>query len=164
MKTLYTFIICLIYTTNLWGEGTVRQVAGDLAYVTGLNGSAPIWSILTVGKNAEGEVIKVLSNELVVRITQPNGTKVRSGDTATLKSKGKQISTRRPRRTVYATRVDKGPQVDGDLTDPVWSKAIPIEGFAGAIHVVTEPSVHNPADGKLAFKNLGRKLYPYDEF
>ncbi len=129
MKTLYTFIICLIYTTNLWGEGTVRQVAGDLAYVTGLNGSAPIWSILTVGKNAEGEVIKVLSNELVVRITQPNGTKVRSGDTATLKSKGKQISTRRPRRTVYATRVDKGPQVDGDLTDPVWSKAIPIEGF-----------------------------------
>jgi microcystin degradation protein MlrC len=38
------------------------------------------------------------------------------------------------------------------------------ESWAGAIHVVTEPSVHNPADGKLAFKNLGRKLYPYDEF
>jgi len=38
------------------------------------------------------------------------------------------------------------------------------ESWAGAIHVVAEPSVHNPAAGKLAFKNLGRKLYPYDEF
>jgi microcystin degradation protein MlrC len=38
------------------------------------------------------------------------------------------------------------------------------EAWAGAIHVVAEPSVHNPADGKLAFKNLGRKLYPYDQF
>jgi microcystin degradation protein MlrC len=37
------------------------------------------------------------------------------------------------------------------------------ESWAGAIHVVAEPSVHNPADGKLAFKNLGRKLYPFDE-
>ncbi len=36
------------------------------------------------------------------------------------------------------------------------------ESWAGAIHVVSEPSVHNPEDGKLAFKNLGRKLYPFD--
>ncbi len=36
------------------------------------------------------------------------------------------------------------------------------ETWAGAIHLVAEPSVHNPADGKLAFKNLGRKLYPFD--
>ena len=38
------------------------------------------------------------------------------------------------------------------------------EAWSGAIHVVAEPSVHNPADGKLAFKHLGRKLYPFDEF
>lgn len=37
------------------------------------------------------------------------------------------------------------------------------ESWAGAIHVVAEPSVHNPADGKLAFKHLGRKLYPFDQ-
>jgi microcystin degradation protein MlrC len=38
------------------------------------------------------------------------------------------------------------------------------ESWAGAIHVVAEPSVHNPEGGKLAFRNLGRKLYPFDEF
>ncbi|MBI83178.1 MAG: hypothetical protein CMJ81_08285 [Planctomycetaceae bacterium] len=37
------------------------------------------------------------------------------------------------------------------------------EAWAGAIHEVTEPSVHNPADAKLAFKRLGRKLYPFDD-
>ena len=37
------------------------------------------------------------------------------------------------------------------------------EAWAGAIHEVSEPSVHNPADAKLAFKNLGRKLYPFDD-
>ena len=38
------------------------------------------------------------------------------------------------------------------------------ESWSGAIHCVAEPSVHNPSDGKLAFKNLERKLYPFDEF
>ena len=37
------------------------------------------------------------------------------------------------------------------------------ESWAGAIHVVSEPSVHDPADGKLAFHRLGRKLYPMDD-
>lgn len=37
------------------------------------------------------------------------------------------------------------------------------EAWAGAIFVVAEPSVHNPAHGKLAFHRLGRKLYPFDE-
>jgi microcystin degradation protein MlrC len=37
------------------------------------------------------------------------------------------------------------------------------EAWAGAIYEVSEPSVHNPADAKLAFKNLGRKLYPFDD-
>ena len=37
------------------------------------------------------------------------------------------------------------------------------EAWAGAIYEVTEPSVHNPTDAKLAFKRLGRKLYPFDD-
>ena len=37
------------------------------------------------------------------------------------------------------------------------------ESWAGAIHAIAAPSVHNPAEGKLAFKNLGRKLYPFDD-
>jgi microcystin degradation protein MlrC len=34
------------------------------------------------------------------------------------------------------------------------------ESWAGAIHVVYEPSVHTLSD--LTFKRLGRKLYPFD--
>jgi len=37
------------------------------------------------------------------------------------------------------------------------------EAWAGAIYEVAEPSVHNPSDVKLAFKRLGRKLYPFDD-
>lgn len=37
------------------------------------------------------------------------------------------------------------------------------ESWAGTIHAIAEPSVHNPADGKLAFKNLNRTLYPFDD-
>lgn len=37
------------------------------------------------------------------------------------------------------------------------------ESWAGAIYSVAEPSVHNPAAGRLAFKRLGRKLYPLDD-
>ena len=37
------------------------------------------------------------------------------------------------------------------------------ESWAGAFFVVAEPSVHNPAGGSLAFKNLGRRVYPFDE-
>lgn len=37
------------------------------------------------------------------------------------------------------------------------------ESWAGAIYVVAEPSVHNPATGKLPFRRLGRQLYPLDD-
>ncbi len=37
------------------------------------------------------------------------------------------------------------------------------EPWAGQIQVISEPSVHDPADAKLAFKRLGRKLYPFDD-
>lgn len=38
------------------------------------------------------------------------------------------------------------------------------ESWAGVIHVVSEPGVHSHDTGTLHFKNLGRKLYPYDKF
>lgn len=37
------------------------------------------------------------------------------------------------------------------------------EAWAAAIYEVTEPSVHNPSDAKLAFERLGRKVYPFDD-
>ena len=37
------------------------------------------------------------------------------------------------------------------------------EPWAGAIYVVSESSVHNPATGALPFRRLGRKLYPFDK-
>lgn len=37
------------------------------------------------------------------------------------------------------------------------------EPWAGQIQVISEPSVHAPADANLAFKRLGRKLYPFDD-
>lgn len=38
------------------------------------------------------------------------------------------------------------------------------EPWAGAIHVVSEPSVHSADTGTLRFHNLGRKVYPIDRF
>ena len=37
------------------------------------------------------------------------------------------------------------------------------EPWAGQIQVISEPSVHAPSDAQLAFKRLGRKLYPFDD-
>ena len=37
------------------------------------------------------------------------------------------------------------------------------ESWAAAIYEVSEPSVHNPAEAGLAFRHLGRKLYPFDD-
>ena len=37
------------------------------------------------------------------------------------------------------------------------------ESWAGAIHAVSEPSVHDPVGKELSFHNLGRKLYPFDD-
>ena len=73
MQKIHTIAICLsvlLTTTNLLArEGTVQQVSGDLVYVTGLNGLAPMWSNLTVQNGQETgaklEVIKELP-ELVV--------------------------------------------------------------------------------------------------
>lgn len=37
------------------------------------------------------------------------------------------------------------------------------ESWAGSIHSASEPSVHNPVQDSLAYKNTGRRLYPLDE-
>ncbi|MBV7333316.1 M81 family metallopeptidase [Chloroflexi bacterium TSY] len=38
------------------------------------------------------------------------------------------------------------------------------ESWAGAVYVVSEPSVHSHDTGTLQFHRLGRKIYPYDKF
>ncbi len=114
-------------------EGTVQQVAGDLAYVAGLNGLAPLWSNLTVQNGqAEGaklEVIKELPELVVARVVDANRTAVRSGDVVVLSGAPSQGSARKSRRIVYAARVDKKPNLDGVLDEPMWSRAVPIKGF-----------------------------------
>jgi microcystin degradation protein MlrC len=37
------------------------------------------------------------------------------------------------------------------------------EAWAGAIYVVSEPSVHSADTGTLKYHRLGRKLYPFDK-
>jgi microcystin degradation protein MlrC len=37
------------------------------------------------------------------------------------------------------------------------------ESWAGAIHVVSEPGVHDPVTAGLTFERRGRKLYPMDD-
>ena len=38
------------------------------------------------------------------------------------------------------------------------------EAWAGAIYTVNEAGVNDPPGGGAAFKRLGRKLYPFDDF
>ena len=137
MSKIQTIALCLsilLTTTDLLArEGTVQQVSGDLVYVTGMNGLAPLWSNLTVQNGQETgaklEVIKELPELIVTRIVEANGTAVNTGDVVVLNSTQSDVSARRARRIVYATRVDKNPTVDGVLDDPVWSQATPIRGF-----------------------------------
>jgi len=37
------------------------------------------------------------------------------------------------------------------------------EPWAGSIHVVSEPGVHSGEAVQHRFRNLGRKLYPFDD-
>ena len=85
IQSILTLISLLTYTGGLLasdgtGSGTVQQVSGDLAYVTGLNGSAPLWSTLVVQnghtEGAQLEVIKELAEMLVARVVDASGTGV----------------------------------------------------------------------------------------
>lgn len=112
--------------------GRVTRVAGDLAYVTGLNGSATLWSTLEVQSSpaagAQLEVIKELDDLLVARVLA-TGTGIGPGDAVVIREHGADQSLLRARRVVHATRVEKGPTVDGRLDDAAWAKATPIRGF-----------------------------------
>ena len=112
--------------------GVVRQLSGDLAFVSGLNGSAPLGSQLQVdnGPSLEGttlEVIKKLNDDLLVaRVLVENGSPVKVLDrirVVATQSAGEAL------RTVYAVRVDQAPKMDGRLDDAVWQEAKVIEGF-----------------------------------
>ena len=110
------------------GEGVVKEIAGDLAYVAGLNGAATLGSQLQVDEDgATLQVIKKLDDDvLVARVVEENGAPVKVSDRI------RMLATRAPdeaRRTVYAVRVDEGPKMDGHLDDAAWRAAKPIEGF-----------------------------------
>ena len=105
MPKIQTIAICLsilLTTTDLLArEGTVQQVSGDLVYVTGMNGLAPLWSNLTVQNGqdtgAKLEVIKELPELVVTRIVEANGTAVNTGDAVVLSSTQPEVSARKVR-------------------------------------------------------------------
>ncbi len=113
-------------------EGRVRQVVDQLVYVEGMKDSVPLWSTLSAASgNAQGEsfeVIKELGDLLVAHNVSPTGSHPQQEDRLIGVARG-DGNPRRSRRTVYATRVDEGPDLDGRLDDPVWGQARPIRGF-----------------------------------
>ena len=127
-------VICVVTAAETFAatSGQVTRVAGDLAYVTGLNGSAPLWSMLEVengsGVGAQLEVIKELEDLLVTRVLA-TGTGIRAGDGVGVRQVGAQQSVTKSRRTAHAARVTKGPTINGRLDDAAWAQATPIRGF-----------------------------------
>jgi len=115
--------------------GVVEQVYGDLVYVSGLNGSAPVLSSLRVlvGANPEGatlEVIKELDRLLVARIVVENRDPVSVSDrVARINGDMAPSSRLRALRVFNATRIERGPKLDGSLDDEIWENIHPIEGF-----------------------------------
>tara|TARA_Y100000588_G_scaffold387530_1_gene485511 strand:- start:5555 stop:8365 length:2811 start_codon:yes stop_codon:yes gene_type:complete len=127
-------------------EGRVREVSGDLVYVEGMNGAVPMWSRLaTTDDNGFGEdleVIKELDDLIVARTTSSERASYRPADRLSHVGLGNG-SKRKARRTVYAARVEEGPVLDGELDDPVWTSARPIEGF-----LQRDPNYWVPSDEK----------------
>ena len=113
-------------------DGTIDQIGGDLVYVSGLNGSAPLWSRLAVangsGPSRTLEVIKELDDVVVARKVAPASYSLKVSDRVTgiLPGDG---SDGKSRRVVYASRAEEGPRLDGRLDDPAWLTARPVEGF-----------------------------------
>ncbi|MDP6041850.1 MAG: DUF5916 domain-containing protein, partial [Candidatus Latescibacteria bacterium] len=139
-RAFLVMLVCGAFVVQAWaaeGEGqnragVVKEINGDLAYVSGLNGSAPLGSQLQVdhGSPSNGtmlEVIKKLDDDvLVARVVEENGAPVKVSDrirVVATQSEGEAL------RAVYAVRVDKAPKMDGRLDDAVWQEAQPIEGF-----------------------------------
>ena len=115
------------------GMGVVAQVAGELVYVSGLNGRAPLWSRLRAANGGEEgdralEVVKELDGLLVARVMPGRRKAVQVGDRVGC-APGGGYGQGRACRTAYAVRVTEGPRLDGRLDDSAWERAIPIEGF-----------------------------------
>ncbi len=107
--------------------GVVKEITGDLAYVSGLNGAATLGSQLQVDNGSTLQVIKKLDDDLLVaRVVKENGSPVKVSDSIRIVATRASGNTS---RAVYAVRVDMGPKMDGRLDDAAWQNAQPIEGF-----------------------------------
>ncbi len=113
--------------------GTVEQVGGDLVYVSGMNGSAPLWSRLAVA-NASGpsgealEVIKELNDVVVARRISTSGMPLKVSDRVIGITPGDGDKSK-SRRVVYASRVEERPKLDGSLDETAWRSSEPVRGF-----------------------------------
>jgi hypothetical protein len=130
---LLNLLICLscLFTSRASSTGFVTQTSGDLVYIKGLNGVAPVGSQLKVinGEGLSGtglQVIKVLDKLLVAQMVQQESSPINLHDPVEVVSQGSEGTVE---RVVYAGQVEKGPRIDGYLDDAVWKTAIPIEGF-----------------------------------
>ncbi len=123
---LFLGLMTIAIPDHIYAQGTVQQVVGDLVYVKGL--SADLDGKLRVAGDdgAVLQVIKVLSNVVVARVVEENGSPVKSGD-RTQVDDGTLVGS--PRRVVHAMRVAAAPRIDGRLNDAVWRQAQAAEGF-----------------------------------
>lgn len=133
---LHRLVTALIASISLagssWAEdlGKVRLVSGDLVYISGLNGSAPEGSQLAAADSADPslEVIKHV-NDMVVARKLDHRLELRENDRLVTVSVAQEPMNGKARRNAVATRVKKGPRIDGRLDDAAWSVAIPVDGF-----------------------------------
>ena len=124
---LFCIAICARPAESEDTAGIIKEITGDLAYVSGLNGAASLGSQLQMDNGSTLQVIKKLDDDvLVARVVEENGSPVKVSDRIRVVTT--QTSGDAP-RAVYATRVDNGPKMDGRLDDPAWQNAKPIEGF-----------------------------------
>ncbi|MXX12644.1 MAG: hypothetical protein F4Z86_04220, partial [Gemmatimonadetes bacterium] len=123
---LFWGLMAVAIPDHIYAQGEVQQVVGDLVYVKGL--SADLDGKLRVAGDdgAVLQVIKVLSNVVVARVVEENGSPVKSGD-RTQVDDGTLAGS--PRRVVHAMRVSAAPRIDGRLDDAVWRQAQAAEGF-----------------------------------
>ena len=128
-STLLTCALSFATPHLLCADGTVERTTGDLAYISGLNADAPLWSTLRIGTGISAEVIKELPNILVARLTATNNRDIRPGDPVSVVERGALTTERRAKRIVRATRIDTAPRIDGKLDDAAWSKTSAIAGF-----------------------------------
>ena len=135
MKRLVILLIAVAICApgNGWCEsagGKVKEVVGDLIYVSGLNGSAPMGSQLKVANGgqpgAKLQVVKVLPEVVVGQVVEANGMPVQKTDLVFMDG---DVQPGGASRVIYAARVEEGPQLDGRLDDAAWQQARPVASF-----------------------------------